>query len=655
MPKRNDRVRGYIINAFKRRKTAQAEKRKAEADRKAEPPKTQKKYPDLPAEPEESFPEDDSEPDNSSSGSHTFYSPESNSETDAEMDTHNVNDVDLSAIDDVAAAGGGNSAGGQSRSTRSVGGSMSASSGGGLRGTAILPRGIRQESMRCIRKYKKQYLLRLQNEIVEIGHKYNAAFESPNPSTISRINANNFGSFGVIRYPYHDLPVHMLGFYLTAEEIRSLSYFSECRVKNCQVDVYNKTGVLNFETAASNASIGNNNVGVYLVQLDGSIGAKRTGQLPRQHILIEEVFWGKTSTVHKQNEEFKSEGVAGLGARYVRRTLNNKFEYFSPMNQTQDSNFSADSYMQLRLQPDGTLSSNRIPNPGIVPYFNVNSFIDKRINASMNEGHFTSWSYKPKDGLVQGFFDIGPTTIFPASLKLNPRSNMPIQQAACKTIINDDPLARPLGQYNTGGQDDFMEDKFPDVHQLRPFTIQESVSNRMIERSEMSGQKVPPFVIGIEPLISELPTNVSNKWEAVKCFVDIYVDVELEMECTYGFDYIDPSMPSIPANFKFPSMSIGDHNGYVVTNPDYTDISNKQIVTERTDYHPSQAIAKFEARINPLYEQDKLMDRKEEHPYMTRSKVAKVDPQQTAYNAKTRQIVEVLQTIHPNHNKVKNL
>ena len=160
---------------------------------------------------------------------------------------------------------------------------MSSSSGGGLRGTAILPRGVRQEGMRVTRKFKKQYLLRLQNDVVEVGHEYIPAVEDAvltPPPHFNSVNSNLPGSVGIIRYPYHDLPVDMLSFYLSRAEMENMRFYSEARVKHAQVDVYNKTGVLNFETASSVSAIGNNNVGIYLVELSSDIGKKRTGRLP---------------------------------------------------------------------------------------------------------------------------------------------------------------------------------------------------------------------------------------------------------------------------------------------------------------------------------------------------------------------------------------
>lgn len=152
--------------------------------------------------------------------------------------------------------------------------------------------------------------------------------------------------------------------------MRSLSYFSESIFKSARVDVYNKTGVINFETASSTSNIGNNNIGIYLNKISSDIGSKRSGILPRQDTFIEEVIWWQTSDVSCNNAEFSSNNVAKLGARYVRRTLNNKFEYMTPMNQTMDIDLTQDTW-------NGNLKDVSANVPGIVPYFNINHLLKK--------------------------------------------------------------------------------------------------------------------------------------------------------------------------------------------------------------------------------------------------------------------------------------
>ena len=69
---------------------------------------------------------------------------------------------------------------------------------GGMRGTAILPTGLRDPCGHYTRTYTKQYKLRL----------FNSSIEARSIST--HITAGN-----QIRYPYHDLPVDYVGFYFS--------------------------------------------------------------------------------------------------------------------------------------------------------------------------------------------------------------------------------------------------------------------------------------------------------------------------------------------------------------------------------------------------------------------------------------------------------
>lgn len=50
--------------------------------------------------------------------------------------------------------------------------------------------------------------------------------------------------------------------------------------------------------------------------------------------------------------------------------------------------------------------------------------------------------------------------------------------------------------------------------------------------------KQEPLIIGIDPLVTGISTSLNNKWEAVKCFVDICLNVVCEIEITQGVDYM---------------------------------------------------------------------------------------------------------------------
>lgn len=395
--------------------------------------------------------------------------------------------------------------------------------------------------------------------------------------------------------------------------------------------------------------------------MSSDIGKKRTGRLPDSAALITEVFWGEhTWKIQSSNSDFSSQNLAQLGARYVRRTLNNKFEYMTPMNATNAQiSFNANTFMQ---QSD-TLDFNL---PGIVPYFNVNPFIKKRVNASMNEGHFTTWSYKPRDGLVYGYFSVGPNSLFGSRLKFNNRKKMPTQMTPTTSLQTNQMIAPSWGLQNTQGRDTAQEVSQIDGATLVPFAPQPHLAT-LIDRTTITGELIPPLIIGIEPLVSELPTSTGNTWQPVRCFVDIYVDVELEMELVYGYDYVDPSMPSIPVNYKFPSMAIGQ----VDTPSNYGSINTEVdlqygniISTERLSrsWFPT-----FKGKEVPLARSNKDLRAEVANKPLTRSAAKKkktddaqkkiADAEAIANNNRRNidSIIKTLQKIHPKDQELKNL
>ena len=453
---------------------------------------------------------------------------------------HNVDEPRAEMDFDINAAtdgdGAASSAGGEgngARLPRSMGaaGGTSTSSGGGMRGIAPLPVGIRQTPMRTTRIYRKQYLLRVQNEGIE------TRFERQN---VGGSLDNNNTSYGVIRYPLHDVPVHMLGFYLSKSEMAELALYTEARVKNVSVDVFNKTGVLTFETASSTTNIGNNNIGIYLLELSKDLNEKRMGKLPNQPVLIEEVFWGYPyfRTCGTQNTEFTPDNANDLGAQYVRRTLNNKFEYYSV--QCSDAN-----------SPQPFIGKGMSVGP--IPYFDIWPFVTNRINASMNEGLFTRYNYTPTNGLVFANQYIGQSD---SDVRFN-NSRMPLYGAAIHSSYNSVGLP---GLYNTGGQSSTTEDTFPLITQKYPYinASPPHYSSIQIENAAdhlKSRKPMPPLVIGIEPLTSEIQTQ--GRFEIVKCHVDLLIQCELEMEIVMGTDYTNPNtIRVVRPNYKNPHLAM---------------------------------------------------------------------------------------------------
>lgn len=527
---------GYFINAARKRKQ-QKDGKKA----KTEDKRTKKTV-------EEAFPEDSSSPNEDSvveeeetdieSPSYSPITQQGDHSANASNDEDITMDFDINAPVDADGAGiAAGSAGSSARDPRSAGvafGGGKGSSGGGMRGMAPLPVGIRQKPMHTIRKYTKQYLLRVQNEGIETK------------STHSNTSFDTWDFFhGHIRYPLHDLPVHMLGFYLSKSEMAELSTYTKATVKNVKCDVFNKTGVLTFETASSTTNIGNNNIGIYLLQLAGDLNNKRTGVLPNQSILLEEVFWGYPYADFDTGftTDWTPNNANKLGAQYVRRTLNNKFEYES---------------WQTSPSKNGSSIGKDILHMPQIPYFDIWPFVVKRTNASMTEGHFASYSYQPRNGLV---FSHQAAQIGSRILELN-NDRMPIWSSAISaTYVGSLP-----GLYNTGGQSNEVETTEPPITMKYPFMNPDPSQYSEIEIENRAFNTVttepqPPLVIGIEPLTTEIETD--GRFEVVKCHVDLLVQVELDMEIVMGTDYTNPNTFDIRRpDFKYPNLQMyNDVNG----------------------------------------------------------------------------------------------
>lgn len=502
-------IAGYIINHRLQLKKAGQGK----------PPQAKKPRIEKQLSPEVS---DDSTPDetDNESGTNQDSLPTNNTTinnpTDEQMDHNDINagtsstmpnaDINMASVGEGRAAGGG---------------TATNTSGSGPRGMVELWTNNRQPGAKFTRVYYKQYHFRLVNKSVETR------------------TANGYSNnvLGYIRYPFHDVPVNMLGFYLSKAEIHKLMQFTEVRVKHVEVEVYNKTGCLNFETASSISSIGNNNIGIYLVELDPSIAQKRAGYQPLQNIFIEERCWGNPYA--KTTADFSTDN-AHLGAQYVRRRLDNAFEYCTWLIPDQWPNTSANH---------GSLA---VPNNEGLPLFNPLDFVMKRKNASFDEGLMSKYSYQPKSGIIGGQY----TNIWGATgngydnLILYPKQKLPLVETHSEVSR----IATFQKATNSSGSSTQINGRGFNVEAMtnmryQNFT-QSEYSSMQIDDPLVGGTiRQPTLIIGIEPLVTEL----NDKWEAVNCYVDITINTKCEIEITDGVDYINANTRNtFQPNYMFP-------------------------------------------------------------------------------------------------------
>lgn len=510
--KKSGGIKGYIIN----RRIQQRKARQQFEQASAKKPKL-----DRLGEPEEDRISDDSTPvESDDSRSETnIETPNTNQSGSTQNSTMDIDNLNLVSDPVLGIANA-------DRSTRAAGGSSNGaglSASGGLRGQAALPTNNRQFGNTYTLTFKKQYLFRLVNEQVETRD-WNHVVDHSHSS---------------IRYPFHDIPVHMLGFYLSKSEIGSLMNFTTAKVKHVQVEVFNKTGCLNFETASSVSTIGNNNIGIYLCQLDPTISKKRSGYLPSQHIFIEERCWGNPYNRANASNEWNKDN-AHLGSQYVRRKLDNRFEYNTV-------NVPDTWPVPGSAEPFRPFFSNYS-----LPLFNPMSFIIMRKNVSMEEGLFTTFEYKPKDGLIAGQF----TNIFGSNL--NENTNLVINKTAKVPSVETHPDRSNTSKFqptaNSAGTSTQMDAAGFNPEAMNNWRYmnyeQTEFSKMTIDNETLGGEFRPPqLIIGIEPLVTEL----NDKWEPVNAYVDIYINATCTVEITQGVDYINSNSRSmVMPNYMFP-------------------------------------------------------------------------------------------------------
>lgn len=258
--------------------------------------------------------------------------------------------IDVASTAPVAGTSGG--------SGSNTGGTM-----GGVRGQVPLYHGLPVLPRTYTATFTKQYKIRLFNELI----------------TYTKVNIPNSGALCRFQYNYHDLPVNSLGLYMSEAEIRRLVPKTEVRVKSVDIQVHNKTAIYTFETNASSSSVGNNNLGIYISQVNPN--AVRFGtQSVKDDILVRNVFWGRHATTLPVSIT-PSTALTGFGAQDITRNYSNKFSYNSLIGMS----------ALVSQSPSTPIEQHAV---------NISRLLFNRRNASMNEGAYIDWSYQPKGGLI---------------------------------------------------------------------------------------------------------------------------------------------------------------------------------------------------------------------------------------------------------------
>ena len=392
---------------------------------------------------------------------------------------------------------------------------------GGVRGQVPLYHGLPVLPRSYSATFTKQYKIRLFNEL----------------TTYTKVNILNSGALCRFQYNYHDLPVNSLGFYLSEAEIRRLVLKTEVRVKNVDVQVHNKTAIYTFETNASSSSVGNNNLGIYISQVDPN--AIRFGsQSVRDDNLIRNIFWGRHATTLPISQN-PSSNLTGFGAQDITRNYNNKFSYNS-------------------LIGTSALVS-QTPNPIIEQHaVNISRILFNRRNASMNEGAYIDWSYQPKGGLIfsQSFISGNLDSHSNENSLSIYQNNRGLRHTFTNITFQQEKLPDlPLGQSiaaTTNANGTISDGPF-----INQSLVAGNVATVLINDNMIIGNhgRAPILAFGIDPEISI--TQANGNVSIVPSHVDFIINTSITLEITEGVSYDEArTNMMIEPNYKNPNQRL---------------------------------------------------------------------------------------------------
>lgn len=502
---------------------------------------------------------------------------------------------------------------------------------GGMRGQAALPPGIRQGKVTYTRTYTKQYQWRIFNQLAE--------YRTP---TLGGTVYNGFIP------PYHDVPCDLLAFYLNNAEMQRLRTKTKVRGLDYKVSVANHTAIITYETNASGTQIGNNNLGVTMCVMDPSIHKYRTGRAlqPNQNDLVNNICWGVDAN-SLPTSNTTSSALQGLSSLYITRNFSNRYEYLTP-------------------RAIGTRTHNG-QAATIVPmqFFNVNRFIAKRVNVSMQEGVIAEWSHTPKDGLLFGRFDnVYPKGGFTTNAFVD--GHQPI---AVRALVGDSTNmqnqvsgAAPTTVFNIVGN--FYNDIFVNENDMTRISIENQFVN-----GHNVGVKPDVLTLGLEPQIAI--NNGTDAAVAIPLHVDLIVTAMCTLEITEGTDYDEANYGRLEeAEWKFPSYRTYRADGLssepsVVQNSLHQELGNfhetafNTTSTNRTvptTWNWPNATGASQAENDKTYLAN-LKELEKEHaeyyPYMTRAAKKKLEEQEKERLKAKEKVIEMQNDQRTFDNKVK--
>lgn len=435
---------------------------------------------------------------------------------------------------------------------QSIGVSMASSGQGGLnqssglRGTVTMPPGHPIVDKVTEQVYTQQYKFRISSGLIE--------YKKSTPE-LPALNVVD------IKYPYHDLPVARLGFYLEREDIIKIQ--RECtsaRVKHVKVEVYCYQAQLPFVTSQTSTLIANNNVGYYLNKISPEVQRYRQGRIEGLTSFIANTCWGKHISELPNSTSYTSNNLGELGATFVTRNLDLRFEYASLLETNNNGTINVFNYKEHA--------------------FPIDKFIEKRWNASFNEGLFCDYEYTPTDGMWHqvGRISDNPNLV-PAERWYNYSSN-PVSIGRKNQVAG---TYKGVSDVSGSANEQTSALVQGEVYNIEQMPLQKLPENYDIEHGGL--KDVPPLIIGLSPLVTG---NIgTTQGDLVPCQMTIEVRTTLVMEEKRGVDY----MMRFGGNTVQPDPANGKLRSHVVfTNSNIQLMQGDNALLMRNNAHVIQNI-----------------------------------------------------------------
>lgn len=440
------------------------------------------------------------------------------------------------------------------------GGGAGAGGGLGMRGSIEYKAGNRNGDHKWTKEFSKVYKLRIKTHPVEMAVRATTGTHFP------------ASSIKFVKYPYHDLPVEKLGFYMTELEIRqAISEGSRVEMDHMSVSISTRTNILPFDIASTRAAIGNNNVGIEVFTMQNMRG-KRFGIGPRHHDkMIRDIFWGNSPGGLTSGTTFTNAIGENPPAWLVFRNFENRFEHYAGVN------------------PDNNETLAVATGLYELSWFNYNDFKAKRWNGSMLEGDCLIWEHKPKNKYLFGknaidntYWNYGYQTdvnVNQVSRYAN-QDNQPhlnaIRNPSSSTRLTGQPIDWSTSNSNSNPDFEVTVDTMRDIHAdmwtagtiasknfLSNYDIDTNLNWHDGSHTKAVKTNIPTCCIGMEPLL-----NVDAENSAIDNYFCLEVTAKCRITIHQNPSYIYPQLGTAryaPPAFMNPQIESGKITGFTTS------------------------------------------------------------------------------------------